>query len=869
MNKSSHLSWFKRPAGLPRSRSTSSWALPTLGCLFAAQMAFGFRVYPTVWQIDEMYDKANFPFISQNADGIKYAPPGVLDNPTLFLSQFTNKNVMDEGTWKPGQDVMASNFVKSLPAGASITAHMSYSESLILNLAEINSHNYPFPIVNDFRAYTRSASQKAIIDSSGGIMFEMKVDDPGKYPQAVDLIIDCIDKNKLVIFLNATQGSLVNNLSCYKTFFYYLKKNLPAKYLASPKLIFCPSTYDPNNVLPDNPAVGSTFGIAHWLIDQKNQISDGYLQPTVTWNSPSASSYSNGSNLTASLSVAHSTIIKSVKLYVDGVLVSEKLAAPYSWSGGPLNNVQAGVKQLQAVVVDINDVVSTHVNEFLVLAAAPTVPGYFTADNVSSYSAKGGLVPGVAVKFVYTNDWLNYKLNVQKTGLYDVRVNIYIQRPKYHGGTVVLNKNGVEISRFDPIMNKPALPALPGFSQYQTAIFHNVPLTAGMDSIRLTFDRPDGENTVCQRINTLDIRMASAPIVELLKPNKDGDEYLNLLAPADLPVNATVTSPTGTAISKADLFINDVLVRSITKAPFSWITDSKINNLPNGSYKLEVRATDANGFIGYAIANVRVITRTPFAADMVIPGTIQAWKYDLGGEGIAYHDWRVGADRGLTGVTTPKNPRFDIAGSEDVEIEGTSPNYCISYVSDGEWSTYTIQSVQAGIYDVSMVAATTAGRGVTTASLWLNANYLGQIKVDDVGANSFTNFKTFSATGIVIPMGLALADLRVKFENPSISETLILLFWRTLKFVRTGTTIAADKLVKNPISIHQNTQSNRIIINALGNSSMKLIGMDGKVHISGNNMPFLNTKELESGLYFLQIQTANQLHTFKVLHQSH
>ena len=40
-----------------------------VGCLISPNNALAFRVYPTTAQNEMMLDKANFPFIAENADG--------------------------------------------------------------------------------------------------------------------------------------------------------------------------------------------------------------------------------------------------------------------------------------------------------------------------------------------------------------------------------------------------------------------------------------------------------------------------------------------------------------------------------------------------------------------------------------------------------------------------------------------------------------------------------------------------------------------------------------------------------------------------------------------------------------------------------
>lgn len=80
-----------------------------------------------------------------------------------------------------------------------------------------------------------------------------------------------------------------------------------------------------------------------------------------------------------------------------------------------------------------------------------------------------------------------------------------------------------------------------------------------------------------------------------------------------------------------------------------------------------------------------------------IPGSIEAEDYDLGGEGVAYHD----SDSG--------NTTGDYR-SDNVDIETNSQGYHISYIANGEWLRYAVD-VGAGNYYIKIYSASAAGMG--------------------------------------------------------------------------------------------------------------------------------------------------------------
>lgn len=85
-----------------------------------------------------------------------------------------------------------------------------------------------------------------------------------------------------------------------------------------------------------------------------------------------------------------------------------------------------------------------------------------------------------------------------------------------------------------------------------------------------------------------------------------------------------------------------------------------------------------------------------------IPGTVQAEDYDLGGEGVAYHD------------TDPAN----LGGAfrtDGVDIETTTDiggGYDVGYIADNEWLKYSVNITASGTYNIGFRTAGTSSSGV-------------------------------------------------------------------------------------------------------------------------------------------------------------
>jgi ELWxxDGT repeat protein len=76
-----------------------------------------------------------------------------------------------------------------------------------------------------------------------------------------------------------------------------------------------------------------------------------------------------------------------------------------------------------------------------------------------------------------------------------------------------------------------------------------------------------------------------------------------------------------------------------------------------------------------------------------VPGLIQAVNFDVGGEGVAYHD------------TTTDNEGGQYRPTEGVDIEvcnDTNGGFCVFQTRPGEWLNYTIQAAATGMYQLDV-----------------------------------------------------------------------------------------------------------------------------------------------------------------------
>ncbi|MGH8635585.1 MAG: SBBP repeat-containing protein, partial [Burkholderiales bacterium] len=124
------------------------------------------------------------------------------------------------------------------------------------------------------------------------------------------------------------------------------------------------------------------------------------------------------------------------------------------------------------------------------------------------------------------------------------------------------------------------------------------------------------------------------------------------------------------------------------------------------------------------------LSSIPFSGTpSAVPGTFEAENFDLGGEGVAYHD------------NTAGNQGGQYRPSEDVDIfvsnDPAGGGYIIKNFEAGEWLGYTIDVASGGSYDIEIRASTHAD--------FPNSAY--HVEIDGVNVTGTVVLPTTNTTG--------------------------------------------------------------------------------------------------------------------------
>jgi beta-xylosidase len=219
--------------------------------------------------------------------------------------------------------------------------------------------------------------------------------------------------------------------------------------------------------------------------------------------------------------------------------------------------------------------------------------------------------------------------------------------------------------------------------------------------------------TITDAINSGNV----GPSVNITSPSNNA----TFTAGATISIAATATVTSG-SVSNVQFYRGNTLLGADNTAPYTY----SMTSAPAGIYELRVVATDNTGRSSESKVNVIVnVPQGPYNGTIhAIPGRIEAEYYDLGGEGVAYHE-----------ANTSGNEGGAILRSDEVDIETTQDAtgaYNVSYILNGEWLEYSVNVNSTNFYDLDVRVASDGA----TKSLHVeidNENISGAITVPNTG----------------------------------------------------------------------------------------------------------------------------------------
>lgn len=264
-----------------------------------------------------------------------------------------------------------------------------------------------------------------------------------------------------------------------------------------------------------------------------------------------------------------------------------------------------------------------------------------------------------------------------------------------------------------------------------------------------------------------------------------------------------------------------------------------------------------------AFVQINSCVRAPYSGTPVmIPGVVRAVEYDLGGEGVGYHDSDA-INHGA--VLDPLVPR----PNEGVDTENGDGGYGnVGYVEAGEWLKYSVNIVRSGLYKVTLRVSS---GGAVRGSLRLNVNDVDKTGVVAVpGTGDYTKYQELVINNVRLE---ASPNATLKFDIVAVSFNFSKLTFEEMNTV-TATQPALNMtsvglypnpahssftLVLPPLSGQHMVQVN--LLNTLGQVvQARTIGLT-----TARGIIEFSTAGLASGVYTLRLQADTQLITKRVV----
>ena len=249
---------------------------------------------------------------------------------------------------------------------------------------------------------------------------------------------------------------------------------------------------------------------------------------------------------------------------------------------------------------------------------------------------------------------------------------------------------------------------------------------------------------------------------------------------------AVAKDQSGNALSPQPAFI-----WSVASGGVGTISSSGLYSAGSAAGSATVQATSGvSGSASVTVAAPAPSQPTPYSGSPIAvtssgTTTVEAENYDLGGEGIAYHD----VDNGGSTLYRSDNVGID-------SIASASNGYGVGNTAGGEWDGYTISIASAGTYTLSASVSSPAPGGTFHLEFGLVGQVggsgiiqSGEFTVPNTG--SYTSFQSVSVPGVSLPAGRLWMRLVLDSAYPCIFDYFTLSPASTGPAVPTGLTATA------------------------------------------------------------------------------
>lgn len=236
------------------------------------------------------------------------------------------------------------------------------------------------------------------------------------------------------------------------------------------------------------------------------------------------------------------------------------------------------------------------------------------------------------------------------------------------------------------------------------------------------------------------------------------------------------------------------------------------------------------------IASISKVRKPYSGKAMKVPGAIEAENFDIGVDGLTYHDSESENLGGLYRTT------------EGVDIQAVDVGgYHVGYVNAGEWLEYTVAIRDSAEYVIDTYVASLEGGGEFTITFRKGTKLVSTSRIVVPKTNGWQTFQKVS-TNLVIPSGNTIMRVYIN-ATPGFNLD---------KFALINPLVTGIEEFNNDVVVYPNPAANQIFVTVKQNSNVEIMDLTGRKLIKQNlrieNMA-LQVDMLQPGTYFLKVES--------------
>ena len=287
------------------------------------------------------------------------------------------------------------------------------------------------------------------------------------------------------------------------------------------------------------------------------------------------------------------------------------------------------------------------------------------------------------------------------------------------------------------------------------------------------------------------------------------------------------------------------------------LQDENVNSelvlVPNGQHGPGVNNVQGNlqkmtQFLTGLIGPEEPKVQSPFnSIAHAIPGKIEAEEYDLGGEGLAFHEAN---SNGNQGNGTFRNDEVDIEVCTDA-----GGGFNLGYTLTEEWVEYTVNVANTGNYDIDLRLAKDGDGGLFHIEMD-EVDVTGPIEVPNTGG--WQVWETVRLENLSLTSGEHI--MRIVFDTDYTNLNYV-------QFVDLVTSTASS--MKNELQVYPNPFNNEgIRINTMSEFNYRITDVSGFEVEKGSGSRSLQAgTNLNQGVYILSVETDQGISVQKITKQ--